>query len=57
LRQQGTLLKARLSHNVAFVNALTRGLTAGEINSSAKAETQDLWDEVLALLPKRGRHG
>jgi len=57
LRQQGTLLKARLSHNVAFVNALTRGLTGGEINGDAKTETQELWAEVLALLPKRGRHG
>jgi len=57
LRQQGTLHKARLSHNVAFINALTRGLTGGEINSAAKEETEELWGEVLAQLPKRGRHG
>jgi len=57
LRTQGPLLTHEIRHRVAYVNALTRGLTGGEINEAARNETAELWKEVRALLPKRGRHG
>jgi chromosome partitioning protein len=57
LRKQGPLLTHEIHHRVAYVNALTRGLTGGEINEAAREETAALWKEVRALLPERGRHG
>jgi chromosome partitioning protein len=45
-----TLLNSRLAHRVPYVNALTKGMTGGEINKDARGETHMLWAEILNVL-------
>jgi len=66
LAQMGPVLSARVSHKLAYVNALTKGRTGPEVDSDLGAEAATLWTEVqelagvtgiqqLASLAKKGR--
>jgi chromosome partitioning protein len=49
LSEMGPVLAARLSHKLAYVNALTKGRTGPELDDNLGLEAAELWTQVQTL--------
>jgi cellulose biosynthesis protein BcsQ len=58
LKEMAPVLASRLTHRLAYVNALTAGKVGSEMDSTCKAEAAALWGDTMELFAQKGRrHG
>ena len=50
LSDMGPLFKARMTHRMAYVNAITIGKTGAEIDTDCREEVAAIWTELLAKM-------
>jgi chromosome partitioning protein len=56
LADEGPLLTARVSHKLAFAQALTGGKSGPELKKELVPEIDELWFEIKGLIGKGGSH-